>query len=331
MGSDGRTDAAVRELYSLPPGGFVAARDAAAERARADGDRDTAARIRKLHRPTVAAWAVNLLVADAPEDIDDLIDLGDLMRTAQAEVRGADLRELSADRSRRVAGLVRRATALAAAAGHPLPTAAERDIATTLEAALADPDAASEVRAGTLTKALTYSGTGFGGGASQVIAFPANRTAKEKTEPPAARTRDRARTPPKTTATPEADAEPAALRDADARRKADAHREAEARRAARRRSVDRAEQAVEAARRARADARAALDTARERREEAIAERHRLRDELARAERAVTRADNRLNEAAQGVDRAESALDAARTHLTAARAGRTPDADTGPAG
>ena len=55
------------DLYRLAPEDFTAARDAAAKQARADGDRDGAAALKALRRPTVSAWLLNALVRTAPE------------------------------------------------------------------------------------------------------------------------------------------------------------------------------------------------------------------------------------------------------------------------
>lgn len=309
---------AVRRLYALPPGEFVEARNAAAQRA---GSRDEAARIRKLRRPTVAAWAVNLLVADAPDDLDALAELGERLRTAQAEMRGADLRELSAERNRRVSALVQRASELADEAGHPLPAAAQREVETTLDAAVADPDSAEAVRAGTLTKTLAYSGTGFTGAESLVTA---PRRAESRTASrPGRQTKPGGRSEPraKSGATAKSETRSGAKTKTGTRSDAQARKESEARREARRRAVAKAEQELDAAKRRRTEARDALDAAREHRESAAAERHRLRTELAKAERDVTRADDRVTKAADNVDAAESALDRARHRLTEAKAGR----------
>lgn len=335
---------AVRRLYALPPDEFVEARNDAAGQA---GSRDEADRIRKLRRPTVSAWAVNLLAADAPGDLDTLAELGERLRAAQAEMRGADLRELSAERNRTVAALVRRASELADEAGHPLAAAAQREVETTLDAAVADPDSAEAVRAGTLTKALAYSGTGFTG-ATPLVTEPRraeSRTASQtdrqgkpgsragatsaRRSEAGAEGADRPETKTGGRAGPRRGAgtgkrstsgtRPAST--AGTRSDAQARKESEARREARRRAVAKAEQELETAKRRRTEARDALDAAREHRESAAAERHRLRTELAQAERAVTRADDRVAKAADNVDAAESALDRARHRLTEAKAGR----------
>ena len=49
------------ELYALTPAEFTAARDERARQVRAAGQRDEAAAIKKLARPTASAWLVNQL------------------------------------------------------------------------------------------------------------------------------------------------------------------------------------------------------------------------------------------------------------------------------
>jgi hypothetical protein len=145
-------------LYALPPEQFVAERDAAVAAARHAGARADAAAIARLRRPTVAAWLVNLLARQRPELIGELLDLGSALREAQYELRGSDLRELSERRRAAVAALVEEARRLAPPqrrASLPLG-----EVEATLGAALAEPEVAERVRAGTLTKAVGYAGFG---------------------------------------------------------------------------------------------------------------------------------------------------------------------------
>ncbi|WP_433056405.1 hypothetical protein [Dactylosporangium sp. CS-033363] len=150
--------AVVARLYSAAPEDFIPLRGEEVAKARAAKDTGLAAAIGKLRKPTVAAWLVNRVAHERPELIAELLELADELRTAQRELRGADLRELSVRRRSTVAALAREAVKLAGrgSAGN-LPTA---EVEATFAAALADPDVAAEVRAGRLTKALEY--TGFG-------------------------------------------------------------------------------------------------------------------------------------------------------------------------
>lgn len=145
----------------MPPERFVAERDEAAAAARRAGDRERAAAIAKLRKPTVAAWLVNLLAWQSPDLVDGLLRLGDELRAAQRDLRGDRLRELSARRRGVVGDLAARARELAVAAGRSprdeLPLA---EVEETLTAALADEQAADEVREGRLTRTLSYAGFG---------------------------------------------------------------------------------------------------------------------------------------------------------------------------
>jgi hypothetical protein len=148
------------ELYGLVPGEFTAARDSRAQEARAAGQRDTAAEIKKLPRPTAGAWLVNQLVRGASAQMDQLFEIGQSLQDAQRELDGERLRELSARRRQVITELVPEAARLAAAAGQPASAAVLGEVRVTLEAALADPAAGEAVRSGRLARALTYAGLG---------------------------------------------------------------------------------------------------------------------------------------------------------------------------
>ncbi|MER7999936.1 hypothetical protein [Streptomyces sp. NPDC095613] len=143
------------ELYGLLPGEFVAARDARAAQARKAGGRDLADRIRALRRPTVSAWASNLLVRERADQVEPLVDLGRALRHAHQELDGERLRELSRRRHALVTALASLARQLAADAGQPVGEQARREVETTLHAVLADQDAAERWAAGRLARPLS--------------------------------------------------------------------------------------------------------------------------------------------------------------------------------
>lgn len=133
------------ELYGLSPKEFTAARNAAAKQA---DDKDLAKAIADLRKPTVGAWAVNRLVRDAPEGLEEALGLS----TAQLTMR-----ELGRKRKELLEALVYRTLELTG----PLADDAVTQVRNTLTAAMSDPESAEQVRAGHLTKALEYSGFGF--------------------------------------------------------------------------------------------------------------------------------------------------------------------------
>ncbi|MEU8217513.1 hypothetical protein AB0C47_17285 [Micromonospora taraxaci] len=152
----------VQQLYRTPPDRFVAARDAAVAEARRAGDATTARQLARLRRPTVAAWLVNLLAIRRPELVADLVQLADALRTAQRELRGPRLRELSAQRRAVVGALVVEVRKLAAAEPEapPVGRLPLAEVEATLNAAFSDAEVAEQVRAGRLLRAASYAGFG---------------------------------------------------------------------------------------------------------------------------------------------------------------------------
>ncbi len=148
------------ELYGLVPAEFTAARDEHARQARSAGQREMAAEIKKLARPTASAWLVNQLVREAPDQMGRFFDIGRSLQDAQRELAGDRMRELSAQRRQIIAELLPAASRLAAKARQPVSAAALNEVRATLEAALADPAAGTAVKSGRLTRALAYAGLG---------------------------------------------------------------------------------------------------------------------------------------------------------------------------
>ncbi|MGW0531138.1 hypothetical protein [Streptomyces sp. NPDC003032] len=142
------------ELYGLRPDEFTAARDQRAAQAREAGDRPLAEEIRALRRPSLAAWASNLLVREQPEEVKPLVQLGEGLRQAHRGLDGERLRELSRQQHALINALARQAKQLTGEAGHPISEDAQREVEQTLHAVLADDKAAQAWAAGRLTKSL---------------------------------------------------------------------------------------------------------------------------------------------------------------------------------
>ena len=132
----------VRELYRNDPEGFIAARDALVKRLRDEGRDEDAAEVKKLRRPTVAAWALDRLAYEAADEVDELLAAGaDLARAQRATLSGRDPQALrDAGRS---------------------ADAHLEDIRGTLEAASLDEDVAQRLRNGMLDRTVQPS-AGFG-------------------------------------------------------------------------------------------------------------------------------------------------------------------------
>ncbi|MDP9679813.1 hypothetical protein [Streptomyces griseoviridis] len=292
----GTADTALDELYATPPPRFVARREELAAEARTAGRAADARLVQQARRPTLAAWAANLLLRSRPEESARLLELGRALRAAYRTLDAAELKSLTAQR-RLVTALARQAADLADAAGHPLSAAVRQEVESTLGAVLADEESADRWAAGRLHTALT-----------PPSAFPVGDLAA----PPPAPVREGREEGRAARRGKPAD------RPAVRARHDRAGDELAARRRARQERLDRARKAAEEAARRRSAARAeaaqadtALDRARERHEEArqrVTEaRRRLeeaRTEARRADREQRRAEERQHTAAHALTEAE---------------------------
>ena len=132
-----------------------------AAEARQAGDSDLATSVKKLRKPSVGAWLVNLLVFEQPSDVERLVELGVELRSPKRKLHGEQIRRVSKEKGDAVSKLVRDARSKASRAGQSVSTAALQELETTLEAAFADPQAADSVLGGRLSGGLRYSGLGF--------------------------------------------------------------------------------------------------------------------------------------------------------------------------
>ncbi|MFE2212962.1 hypothetical protein ACFW93_13490 [Streptomyces canus] len=148
-------EAVLDELYTTPPSDFVARRETLAAAARTAGRADDARRIRAARRPTLAAWAANLLLRSQPEESRQFLELGRALREAYQALDAESLKDLAAQRRRVVSALSRQTAQLARDTGHRLSQPVQQDLEETLRAVLADPDAADQWAGGRLVNALT--------------------------------------------------------------------------------------------------------------------------------------------------------------------------------
>ncbi|TFD95224.1 hypothetical protein E3T61_00895 [Cryobacterium lactosi] len=146
-----------RELYGLQPEGFTAARNARAGELK-PSDAALAKQVAVLRKPAPAAWVVNLLAREHPDDLTALLDLGERMRTAQEQLDRDALRRLGSERRAAVTALAQAGAARAAGLGHPPTPAVLGDVEQTLLAGTSDPAAAGAVASGLLIKPLRAGG-----------------------------------------------------------------------------------------------------------------------------------------------------------------------------
>jgi hypothetical protein len=151
---------AMQALYAAGPDEFMALRKRLVAEAKADQDKAVGGEIGKLRKPSVAAWAVNLVARTAPDVVEELVDLGGQMRDAQSRLDATALTGMRKDRDAAVEAFVRAAAVAVEQEGRSLTPAAQQEVRATAIAALADERATEAVASGQLTRALSYSGFG---------------------------------------------------------------------------------------------------------------------------------------------------------------------------
>lgn len=160
-------DESTRLLLRTSPKGFVAERKRLAAAAGDRGEHDAAAAILALRKPSMAAWALNVLVARRPELLDELMRLGSTLGEAQHAGDAALLRTLGSERRSLVARAVAATVDSAAELDATLSSGVVEAVRQSIQAASADADVAARLASGRLTEALTSSGAVWGGAAAE--------------------------------------------------------------------------------------------------------------------------------------------------------------------
>jgi hypothetical protein len=282
-------DEAAGRLYALPLEEFTRARDALARELRKAKERDAAAAVAKLKKPSQAAWAANQLSREQRDLVDDLLAAGEDLREAQENAmagKGAEaLRDAAATERAAVDALVTAAKELRPSGRKPTDATLDR-LRTTLHAAAADEEVRAALEAGRLVEDVE------GGGAWGMIGGVAPAPRKERPERPAPRKRAADKEGPAREAR---EREERLREERERRQRLEGElREARAERRARDRELDRAErEAARAAQRLEA-ALAAAEEARTYAEEAKAELEATREAAEQARDEVAKIEEQLD-------------------------------------
>jgi hypothetical protein len=281
-------DEARNRLYGVRPEDFTAKRGELVRELRAAGQRDEAASVQKLRKPSVAAWSVDQAARADRHRVERLFAAGAALTEAHGGASsgrgGSDVRSAAQRRRALVDELTDRALAFAASVS---PNAeAHRDaILATWEAASVDPAVQPTVAGGWLDQDLPRP-SGFG-----MVTGSVDRDDSDRT--PGARRR----LPPRSSSTP--------TRDELAVRRADA-------------AVETAEEELTGAEEALATAERELGDARAAAEASSARATALESELHDARTAARETSRAAKEAERSESRARGARDRARRKVEQAR-------------
>jgi hypothetical protein len=171
----------VQRLYELPPETFTDARNELVNRLRQDGDKEAAAEVKALKKPTLAAWILNQLARREPALLQRLFESGDDLRRAQEEALAGgsadELRAATSAERETVRELMQRAREFSKAEGRtPTPSVLE-GVRTSLSAAAVDVGLRSDLERGVVTH--EFEQVGFSPVAPASGARPAPKRAKQ--------------------------------------------------------------------------------------------------------------------------------------------------------
>ena len=154
----------IDRLYALPLEEFTRERDELAKRLRGDGDADAAAAVKALKKPSVAAWAVNQVQRDRPDEVRELIEVTEELHRVYEKLSSAGARERleeAAEMQRKlIRSLVRCASQLLEAGGHSPSDATLGKVADTLRAAALDDELRDQLGRGRVVKEQRAAGLG---------------------------------------------------------------------------------------------------------------------------------------------------------------------------
>ncbi|MEA2333188.1 MAG: hypothetical protein QOH58_3326 [Thermoleophilaceae bacterium] len=153
----------IDRLYGLPLDEFVRGRDELAKRLAQSGDREAAARVKALRKPTVGAWALNQAVRRRRAETDALLATGERLRGAHQDLlSGGDpavLRELMEEERSLTTALADCAEAIASETGKSGPALRDR-VRATLHSAAVDEEAREELAHGRFVREREAVGLG---------------------------------------------------------------------------------------------------------------------------------------------------------------------------
>jgi hypothetical protein len=283
-------ETALTSLYAAPREEFIPSRADLVKQARAAGDRELASKIGAARKPTVAAWLLNQVSREYPDDLATLAELGEALRDAHQQLAADKLRALSQQRNEVLRTLDDRALRIARRAPMPVTAAVTEALREAFTAALLDPDVLATLRTGRLP-AVPGAEASTGWPSWDGIPATAPKPSPKPSPKPAKSTKD----------------------DESVRREAEERREAR-RAAAEARRADAQEQAARAET-ARAEAEQALTAAKQRVDEADAELVAARNRVEQARFEQRSAKQAALAAQHDYDQADRNSRAARRTLT----------------
>jgi hypothetical protein len=156
----------VDALYGLPLDEFTTSRDALAGELRRAGQRDEAAWVKALRKPSAAAWLVNQLARSQAREVKQLLEAGRKLREAHeraltGNASAGELRRVTEQENEAVRALLAKASGLLDREGRSPSQATLERAEQTLRAVALDERTRAEFAAGRLTREGRATGLGL--------------------------------------------------------------------------------------------------------------------------------------------------------------------------
>ena len=162
----------VDRLYTLPLDEFTSARNDLAQRLKRAGQKEAAADVQGLRKPTLPVWAINQIARAHAKDVAALLEASDELRAAQERaLGGGEGDQLRAATSAERQALHRLTDYAQDLLGRDAPAATLERVASTLRAAALEPEARELLANGQLSEELESAGFG----AFEGMSVPAQR------------------------------------------------------------------------------------------------------------------------------------------------------------
>ena len=175
-------DGALDRIFDSSLEEFTRVRNELAKELSDSGDKEAAARVKALKKPSVSAWAINRITRDHPDEMRELVAMHDRVAGASGS---KELRAATAERRKLMSKLEHLAAQALEAAGHGSSGTTMQKISQSLLAA-ASGEQTEAVLAGRLTRDLDVPGFGAMSGFEQAADSPvfdrSNDRARERAE-----------------------------------------------------------------------------------------------------------------------------------------------------
>jgi hypothetical protein len=160
---------AAEPLFELAPEEFTAERDRISKELKKQGDDEAAGQVKALKKPSITAYALNLVARRHPDLVDGLLEADEMLRTAKSRT---EMDAAKSARQKAISSITGKATSLLEEQERSVTSQVRERLTETLLAVATDDATRDLLKAGRLQKEAE--GGGFGGPVAEFEESPAD-------------------------------------------------------------------------------------------------------------------------------------------------------------